>query len=495
MKKAATDAGKSCRAVMQAFRRRHGGATAVDISAATALPLARVREILPRLADEFSGRLQVTESGEILYSFPRGFTSRYRGFQAAVKRFAGKLADGLAWFGSLVFKIWIMVMLIGYFVLFIALALASLFISIAVNSSGSDRRRGGGAHVNLGIFDLFFRLWFYSELTRPRRNYGREKKAAPSRPMHRAIFSFVFGEEEPGRGSSRAQEWTTTEKKAAIACVQANGGAISLPEFMALTGESVLDAEQSILSFCAEFGGSPEATEEGTIVYRFDALLKEASRSARPVGNLSAPIRPLKRFSGNSKTMNTWFGIINGVNLLFGSYYLYQAHTIGAVIPGENGEIALRLYDITYHLLTTLFQNPLPGIAAGLGVVPLAFSLLFWIIPGLRFFSMKKENEHIKMSNLRRIGFGKIWDEPLAVRSGDIEIPSDECRPANAGAARERVLKEMGAYSIPDVAIDGQGRTVYSFTELEREKAALEQYRAGLASSRTGIGNIVFDSE
>ncbi|MDR2476167.1 MAG: hypothetical protein LBD18_00065 [Treponema sp.] len=481
--------GAAYRMVVRSLSRRRKGASVADITAATALPLERVREMLPRAADEFSGRLQVTESGEILYSFPHGFVSRYRGFGPALKRLGEKLASCLIWLGSLLFKVWIMVMLIGYFALFVALALASLFISVAAQSGSSGKRRGGSVHAGINLFDLFIRLWFYSELTRPiNRDHRSGKETRPSRPLHRAIFSFVFGDADPNR------EWPATEKKAVIACIQARQGVISLPEFMAVTGKTSAEAEEAILSFCAKFGGSPEATEEGTIVYRFDALLLRTDHEDRSFGSFSAPLQRLGRFSENPKTMNIWFGLINTVNILFGSYFLYNAFNAGAIHSTEQLQTVSFLYGFTYALFSHFAAAPLVPIAIGLGLVPLVFSVLFWLIPGLRFFSMKKENERIKMMNLRRIGFGRIWSEPMAVQSGNIGNQADECRPKNTSAAGEQVIKEMAAYSIPEVDADAQGNTVYSFKELVREKEALEQYRGTIAGSKPAIGQIVFDS-
>jgi hypothetical protein len=480
------------RTIIEALGRRRKGATVADISAATALPLSRVRELLPRAADEFSGRLEVTESGEIRYSFPRGFVSRYRGFRAALRRFCGKALAGLGAFGALAFKVWIMLMLIGYFALFMLIAVASMVISVAGSSRDSSGRRGGGAYITGGIFNFIWRLWFYSELTRSldrhyeRRDLNREKR--PSRPLHRAIFSFVFGEEDPNK------DWAAREKKAVIAYIQAHKGVISLPELMALTGKSGAEAEEAIMACCAEFGGSPEATSEGTVVYRFDELLLRADTQDRSFAGLSSPIRRLKEFSANTKTMNAWFGVINTVNLLFGSYFLYNAVNTGAILTRDQFNAASYLYGITYVLGDSFIHNPLSVISIGLGLVPLVFSLLFWLIPALRFFSEKRENERVKLGNLKRLGFGRIWSRPGAVEPDDITGDAAECRPKNMAAARDRVIKEMGALSVPEVEISPKGTAVYSFPELEREKAALERYRADI-SEGPALGKTVFDTE
>ncbi|MDR1251570.1 MAG: hypothetical protein LBK62_05325 [Treponema sp.] len=481
------------RKVTEALVRRRSGATVADITAATALPLSQIRELLPMAADEFSGRLEVTESGEIRYSFPRGFVSRYRGFNAALRRFSARLLTGLGKLAALAFKVWIMLMLIGYFVLFMAIAFASLFISVAVNSRDSSSSRSGGQYIGPGMFNLIWRLWFYSELTRSLdRHYeaGRRPGRENKRPLHRAIFSFVFGEEDPNKN------WAAVEKKALIAYIQVHKGVISQPEVMALTGKDSVGAEQVIMACCAEFGGSPEATADGVLVYRFDELLLRADTRDRSFSGLSAPLQRLKRFSVNPKTMNVWFGLINTVNLFFGSYFLYNAFTAGVLATQEQFNAASYLYAVAYYLFSRVI-TPAPHllIGLGLGLVPLAFSLFFWLIPALRLLWEKKENEQSKLRNLRRLGFSRIWEHPLEVESGDIKSDAPECRPRDLAAAQDRVIKEMAAWSVPDVEMNPRGTTVYSFKELEREKQALEKYRSDISGEQSSLGKTVFDSE
>jgi hypothetical protein len=62
-------------------------------------------------------------------------------------------------------------------------------------------------------------------------------------------------------------------------------------------------------------------------------------------------------------------------------------------------------------------------------------------------------------------------------------------------AARDRIIKDMGAHSIPGVELDGQGNPVYSFRELQWEKEALEKYRAAIRPEASSLGKTVFDSD
>jgi hypothetical protein len=483
--------------VVETFRRQRQGATVADIVARTALPLQTVRELVPLAADEYSARLEVTESGEILYSFPRGFVSKRRGFKARFGRFMEKFGKGLAIAARGLFKVWIMTMLVGYFVLFMVIALGALMLSVAASSSNSSNNRSsrgrggmGGMFFASSIFDMIIRIWFYSELTKsldPRRS-GAPNKRPKGKPLYKAIFSFVFGDGDPNA------DWDSREKQGVIAYLQANAGVISLPEFMTLTGKDRSEAEERLASYCVEFGGMPEATEDGTVVYRFDELLLRVDKQDRSFSAFSAPLKRLKSFSSNPKSMNRWFALINAVNLFFGGYFFVNALNTGNILTQEHFDAASYLYGVAYVLLSQVAANPLALISIGLGIIPLVFSLLFWLIPALRHGGMKKSNETIKLENLRKDGYGRIWNNPLSVKSSDIDPAAGELRPKNMAAARERVIKEIGAYAVPDVEIGAAGETIYSFKELEREKTALQKYRASLKPGSSDLGKIVFDS-
>jgi len=473
--------------IVNSLKQRKKGATAADVCAATALPLTTVRGLLPKAADEYSGHLQVTQSGEILFNFPDGFSSRYRGLGARLKKFFSFFETAVKAAFVFLFKVWIMLMLVGYFALFIALALASVMLSVAAQSRSSNNNRRG---VSFGpnLFTLIWRIWFIQEITQPR--YGRygqvNQKPKDSRPMHKAVFSFVFGEPDPNKN------WEEKEDKAVISYVQSNRGVISLAEYMAFTGKNSTEAERAILSFCSRFGGSPEVTDDGTIVYRFDELLMRAD--SKNYAELSPPVKRLKTFSFNSKKMNAWFIVINAVNLIFGSYFLFNSLNTGLLVTDIQYQGASYLYAFTHALSGMFTQNPPFFIGAVLGVTPFVFSLLFWIIPALRKLTEKKENENVKLTNFKKLGFGKIWASPADFRLKNIVPSSEEFRPENIANAGDRVVKEFGAIGDVEVEQGENGEMIYSFKELEREKLAIEKYRKSIDPARSNLGSTVFDT-
>ena len=484
--------------VVDAFKRRTDGATPADIVSATGLPIEKVKEFAPVAADEYRARLRVTESGEILYSFPEGFKSRYTGFWPTARRIWNGFKKTAAAAAKALFKIWIMVMLVGYFVLFMAIALLALVASVAVSFSGSgndrDNRRGnslGGLVLATHVLDLIVRIWFYSELTKSfdDAHYGPRRRATrtPNRkPLNKAVFSFVFGDGNPNA------DWDTRERQAVVAYIQANRGVIALPEFMAITGKAPAEAEQAITLYLIEFGGSPEATKDGTVVYRFDELLRRADRSDSLFG-LSAPLKKLKNFSANPRKLNGWFIAFNGINLLFGSYFLFNAATVGYITQQSQITGGTYLYAVAQVLFAGM-ADPVAFIATVLGFVPILFAALFYLIPTFRYLREKRENEEIKSENLRKDAYRRVWEKPASVKSSDLTPSNADSRPQDIAAARERVITEMGSYAQPEIAISDDGSTQYTFPTLAEEKKALEAYRATIDPEQYKLGATVFDS-
>ncbi|MDR2072005.1 MAG: hypothetical protein LBP60_01040 [Spirochaetaceae bacterium] len=472
------------RIFIAALKKQRGGVTVGDMAAITALPFHCIRNLLSRAAAEYNGRLEVGNSGEIFYSFPRGFVSRYRGLGPACSRFFEKTLTVLKSFFAAAFKVWIAVMLAGYFILFVFITLAFLCAIIAANvfsntSRKNQRYSGGLTGAHFRLLNGIFRFWFYKTLLDPGappvRGPGHPKNS-DTRPLYKKVFSFVFGEGEPNK------DWEKTEALGIIDYLRRKNGLIALPEFVILSGLEIQQAEQKILSYCVNYGGMPEATGEGTVVYRFDSLLVPGNKRASSSGDgFSAPSKKPWKFSLNTHKTNRNFGLINLVNLGFGSYFLY--YILNPVAAGTSSFSGP--FYFVYRSLLFLNANPLLVIGVGLGIIPVLFSLLFWAVPALRAIGIKKKNAAIDLENQRKKGFSTVWNSPLEVTGDTFKDPQKA----------DRFIKEIGAYSIPDVTIDPRGRPVYIFKGLEEERQALERYRKEVERNRENPGAIVFDSD
>lgn len=475
--------------IVQAFRRRNGEAAPADIVAFTGLPKAQVDAELPAVADEYDGRLKVTDSGEVLYSFPQGFRSRYRGFGPGLKRFLKALRKGAATVGTFLFKVWIMVMLVGYFALFIALAVLAVLASVAVSASdrnGKSRSRGGSGLLVTRLIDIFVRIWFYNEVFKSpdQRRYeaqSRGRSRENRRPLSKAIFSFVFGEPDPNA------DHDAIEKRAFVALARAKKGVVLLEDFMAVTGLAPDAADRAINRYLYEFEGSPEVSANGTVYYHFPKLLLRAR--ADDSGAADAPFKRLVPFSANDKKSNGWYAAINGVNLLFGTYFLYcsLAYERLAAAQVTGGTY---LFWFVGRLLSSFVANPLAVMTIGLGVVPLVFSVLFWAIPAIRSGRVARGNERIKAENLRRLVYAKAVASPSALKAPDQSSLPVAARPRKAASA-EAVVEELAAYESGEpVGTDGTWRLV----DLERKLGDAEALRASVRPDDYALGGIAFDS-
>jgi hypothetical protein len=499
------DAGPVRDRLVDVFRKRKGEATTADLIALTGLPKAQVEAEVAAVSDEYGARLRVTESGEILYSFPAGMRSRYRGLGPSASRAWKAFRKAAARVAAFAFKIWIVVMLVGYFVLFIGLALLALLASVAVSASGnssdnrgsrSDRGGGlGGMLITGRLVSTIFNIWFYSEMfMTPEQRAARVGRRRERRPLYKAIYSFVFGDGDPDSG------WDTVEKKAFVAFAQANRGIITMPEFMALTGLGPLQAEEAINRYLYEFEGSPEVTEGGTIYFFFPALLRKKDRDDRTRG-ASVPMRPIAAFSSNAKKANLTFLAFNGANLLFGAYFLAGALSSNALLPRLYGEFAGRLitvrgWDGFYYFTHQVFgkflgmADPTAFLGVVLGAVPVAFSLFFIAIPAIRSRRLAARNERARVENLRRVAYRTVLDSPIPVRPEAIPVYDDAARPRD-GRSAEKALRELAAWSGAEPLADGS----YSFAEIERGKAEAAKARAAVNTASYELGGVAFDSE
>lgn len=484
--------------LLSAFKQRKGEATTADLVALTGLPLERVKEELPAVSDEYGARMRVTESGEILWSFPRGFRSRYRGLWPSLKRFWKAFKKGAVEAGKVLFKAWIVVMLVGYFVLFLLLALVALLASVALQSSGRDRDdRGGGLgglFLTGRLLETIINIWFYSELfkdpyQRAWEADARARKRRERRPLHHAVFSFVFGEPDPNA------DWDGLERRAVVAWLQTNKGVITMPEFRALTGLSPAEAEDRITVYLRDFGGEPSVSDSGTILFSFPELLRRADKVDRSFGG-SVPMQRLRPFSANKGNANFWFGAMNLVNLLFGGYFIANAmlpHTVQTVMV--RGKEVMRagwdfLYIITYQLAVSIgFSHPAVGLAIGLGMVPVVFALLFYAIPAIRGARLKAENERIKVGNLRRVVYRAVLDRPRGFKPESVDPGIEAATPADP-KAKDRLVVELAAAEGGEPQADGS----FTWEGIERAKRDAEAARAAVREDAYGLGKTVFDS-
>lgn len=478
--------------LVRVLKRRNNESTIADLVASSGLPKFQVEQAVKVVLDEYRGHLRATESGELIYYFPHGMTNQVEGFIPGLKRaFAGFLKS-LGRVLAFLFKIWIMVMLVGYFLLFLAIFLAAVVASIAVSAGGRGRSssrssKGGAFYLVIKLFELFARIWFYGQIIK---GPSARKRG---RPLHKAVFAFVFGEPDVNK------DFETNEKKYIISFIQSHKGAVTLEEFMSMTGKDSYEANELINRYLLEYEGEPRVTDNGAIVYFFPELLRTAE-TVEAMREVSLGTPPRKRpvpFNYNKQSKNRWIGFFNGFNIFFGAYFSYYA-LFEPNLPFMVGNKLIVDFALVYRFLNDFLQgladNPPALVFIALGIVPLSFSFFFYLIPIIRNARRKGENEAIKRENLRKRIYRTIRANPLAVDTATMRGADEEERPKNMPRFIEDEVKRFAASKQADVEARADGTYTYSITELDREIKDVEVFRNSVRLSDYAVGKKIFDS-
>jgi hypothetical protein len=478
------------------LRSRRRESTVADLVAGTGLPKYQVEQGLKGVLAEYAGHLKASESGELIYYFPWPMHSTLRGFGPAFRRGARAFLKGAVAVLSFLFKAWIVAMLVGYFLIFLALALLALFGGLAISVSGGRDRRGGrrgpsgsgqGMFLVMRLLDLVLRMWFWSNLLGTAR--GRPARE-PGKPFYRSVFSFVFGDPDPNR------EYEGQLTRYALSYLRAHRGVITLEEVLAMTGRDPDDAQQLLNRWVLEFEGDPRATDEGTVVYAFPELLRTTAGEQQRFGAASsaaAPARVPVPFSTNKPRTNGWIVFLNLVNLVCGSYFLFVSLAPQAAAQiGPNFSYLSRMAGAVLQAVGVL--NPAPILAVGLGAVPLAFSALMYLVPLLRRARLARRNEQIRTEDLARRIYQRVLADPSRVDPREITPAGGSREPARFEALRKRIFDRFAGAKGAEPEALPDGGFVYRFTDLEREKADLERTRAAVDLAKLQTGETVFDS-
>ncbi|MGA2640310.1 MAG: hypothetical protein ABSG21_05290 [Spirochaetia bacterium] len=476
------------------LKQKRGESTVADMIAGTGLPKYQVEQAAKAALDEYAGRLKVTESGELLYYFPSGMRSTVRGAGPGFRRFWKSFKSTAARVFTLLFKIWIVAMLVGYFVAFVALGvlaiLASIAASVAGRGDGRDSGRGrgggfGGMYLVMQLFNLILRMWFWSSILN-----DRQRKPQPGgRAFYKSVFGFVFGDEDPNRG------WEDVERRYIIGFIRSRRGVISLEELMALTGRENDAANALMNRLLLEYEGEPGVTDDGTVVYSFPELMRSADPAQKAMGQV--PVfnpgpRVVVPFSANKPRTNGWIIFFNAFNLAFGLYFLGISVAQGVAALSRTGPY---LYSFVGHLLLQAGISPVPVLEVVLGIIPVAFSVFFFLVPFVRRIRLGRQNDALREQTVRKRVMAQILASPSHVDARELRPIGTNLDPRDLSGTSRRILDRIAAaLKAEPVPLEKEGIFAYRFPELERELADLEAFRRGIDIKRYDVGKTVFDS-
>ena len=466
--------------VLRALRRLDGRATVADVSAATGLERSETEATLRRLLEDRRGHLEVGERGDLVYRFDKGLLSRdAESLWTKVKRGA--------WSAFKVgFKVWIVATLVIYFVIFVALLIAALFANKDGDGGdwggGGGERRGGGFRLPMGDFWLWYWLWsprwrgrpYYGEgygVQGGRDARGRGRKEGP--PFYKKVFAFVFGPDEPTR--SRAQK-----DRELLRFIRSRRGVVSATDLVQHTGMELQEADEELARLMAAHDGDVKVTDDGTLLYLFPELMVSAhgsvsEREPAPAWRRLEPVRPL---TGNSAGTNAVIIGMNGLNLAAAAtapWFIFPRLGIG-------------------------------GVAAEIGLVwvPLAFSTVFFAVPGLRWMGVTRENTRRAARNVRKAVLGLVSKFTLSGSEAEA-LPVEEAEAKVAAVVKSKVpadpksviptLDRLVAEFDGEVEANAEGRPRFRFPLFRHQMEAAHRARGALALEGRTVGEIVYASD
>lgn len=372
--------------VMQAIETLNYRVTVGDVASQAGLDLNIAEQSLLALASEAGGHLQVAESGDIAYQFPRNFRAvlRSKYLRLRLQEWWNKVWGVLFYLVRISFGIVLITSVILVF-----LAITILFIVISSQGNGDNRNDSsrGGSFPMFWISPDFF--WIFSpnyssrygrrSYSNNRSSYRRRNNDPDTNQVNflEAIFSFLFGDGNPNADLDQ-RRWQS------IATVIRNHKGAVVAEQIAPYLDEIgqgfqQEYEEYMLPVLTRFNGRPEVSPEGQIIYHFPELQVTAAQT-QPHSVMAYLKEAQWRFSQA------------GSGQIIGAVGLGGINLIGLLILGQmlgDGTIAAQI-------------GGLVAFVAGIYWVLAVYAVGFLVIPLIRYFWIQQRNRRIEARNQQR---------------------------------------------------------------------------------------------
>lgn len=342
-------------AILKAIESLNYRATVGDVAAQAGLNINLAEKGLLALASQADGQLQVAESGEVVYQFPRNFQDilRNKDFRLRLKETWEKIWRVLFYLIRMSFGIVLVLLILASFLAIIALTIAA--------NSARDNDNGGDFSMPTVWFTPDF-FWIFTP-DYDRRRVDRQKSDLN---FLESIYSFLFGDGNPN-ADLEDRRWQSI-----AAVIRNNRGAViaeQIAPFLDSVGTiSEQESEQYMLPVLTRFDGRPEVSPEGQFVYQFPSLQTTVSQSDR---------RWLPTF-------------------LRESLYQFSQATSGQITLAAGLGVVLLVLAL---VLTGMVSAAGVGILKAIAFISLGYSAAYLVIPAIRYFWIKGRNQRILERN------------------------------------------------------------------------------------------------
>lgn len=478
--------GKALTVLEKRLRKGQKRFTLNEAAAATGFSVDEVRDGLDALMAKYLCRLQVTENGDLIVDF--GESLRRRG----EKTFSERMNEFREWLWKVfkvIYKAWITITLMVYFVIFLVIMIALLV------AAGSQKGKSRKSPLNLdAVLRVFYAIFRWQTVTgttvfrTDRRGYRyREYQPRSSilKPGKKnfiaAVYDFVFG-------PPRVEIDPLHNPREVAAFLKESKGILLTSDLQALAGWNAAEADAFFTDCLVRFRGDVKVSENGVVYGQFDEITRGVGQAQDgKIEHYWDEYEPEYELTGNSTAYNFAIVVMNGFNLLF-SFAVLNGLLGRAFSAGEYSEIGYLVDGVVYGN---------PAAAALLGWIPFIFSALFFLIPLIRWFSIQRARRRRYRNNLRKRFFKAIFNS-----RGEPRTAQEILRSVNAGAAEEPLSPVTAEKMLGELALELQGETVlteegdlaYAFPRIRRELEEAPRLRARRTAIKE-LGDVIMDSE
>ncbi len=460
-----------------------GRFTQTEASAATGLSLDATKDALGAILEKYVCRLQVTENGDLIYDF--GKRPRRRG-QRTIGELLEIAGDWLWKAFTVIFKIWIALTLVVYFVVFLAILVA---IIIAAASSGRKDGRGRGS-MDVGFAGatrLFLSIFQWNTVT-GRTDYRTDDKGYRFRKFEpkpgalnqkkksfvASVYDFVFG-------PPRVELDPLNNEKEVAAYLRNQKGIVTTSELMALAGWTLSQAQSFFTDCLVRFHGEVEVTEEEGVMFgEFDRIVRGVGKiETGKVVRYWDEYEPVYEWTGNTAGRNALIAGMNCFNLVFAVVLLFNYPDILQMLGFDAVSV-----------------DAVSGPVLALGWIPLVFSLVFFLVPLLRYPKIRRDNRRRHEENIRKRMFRAIFEF-----KGNPATVDRFAAAVNKNAPEEKLDRETVVRLLDTLVLDIGGSTgisesaevIYSFPRIKDELNVVDRLRRKKTLDRD-LGGVIAES-
>jgi hypothetical protein len=451
-----------------------------EAAAATGLSIDESRDALEKVIKKYVCRLQVTENGDLIYNF--GETLR-RWDEKTLKERLGVVLEWLWKAFVVIFKAWITVTLVVYFVVFLVCLVALLMASRGRRDARGTQRSSVGLERFLPLFFSIFRWRTVTrgvDFKRDREGYRyRHYQSSPGvlnpnkKSFVASVYDFVFG---PPRV---AIDPLSNEKEVAD-YLRGNRGVITASELIRLAGWSFAKAETFMTECCVRFQGDVDVSENGVVYCKFDQVL-------RTLGDVEAgtivyywdEYEPEYEWTGNSPAHNFAAIAMNSFNLVFSLLVIQGVlFTLGGELGG-------------------LLATHRPAASILLGWIPFVFSVFFFLVPALRFLKIQTARKRRRFANIRKRLMKAVFKE-----KGRPQTVEQILAAANATDQEEKLTASSVDGEMKELVLDLEGESTATdrgelkcaFPRITLELEEVSRLRAERTVD-SALGGVILDSD